>query len=327
MDEDEDEELPDSDTAPTREQDTPPRSNGRASESTDVSQEDFTSTRIVHVPPVARELMMTRDSGRQPTPRAHAHPTPGWHQGQLTPRRQRGFAHQPIVELSTSPTPSDVASVRSTGTSQSTGTAFFRSYTEANPAARLGGTLTPDLVFAEIGHGRGAGPGPSTILAQNHCRRDAAVEPSLHAASSAPQSIGLPPGSADMSSSEAPSTPRGFRAPHYDPRHDSGHNRTVVLTDTSNSYQRASPHPHTDRHPGFAVVRESTPPPPSPTTTRELHESVHSALAAAESRGRSVKRTLRNTFAAAETFFSGRASGGSAHDTAPGPRDGDTHGH
>ncbi|KAF8450517.1 hypothetical protein L210DRAFT_3639612 [Boletus edulis BED1] len=42
-----------------------------------------------------------------------------------TQRRSRGFGHQPVIEVSTSPTPSDIGSNRSTGTTQSNGAAFF----------------------------------------------------------------------------------------------------------------------------------------------------------------------------------------------------------
>ena len=71
----------------------------------------------------------------------------------------------------------------------------------------------------------------------------------------------------------------------------------------------------------------------SPAT--ELQESVHSVFAGAaapvvesDGRGRSVKRTLRNTLAVAETFFTGRTSGsGEGGAGMPGGRDVDTHGH
>jgi len=55
----------------------------------------------------------------------------------------------PIVEGSNSP-PSDEASVRS---NQSNGAGFFRSY--QGVSGGVNGVLTPDLIYAEIGHGRG----------------------------------------------------------------------------------------------------------------------------------------------------------------------------
>ena len=110
-----------------------------------------------------RELIMTRERASRPVSRGssgYMSPTPPV--AGPSSRRTRGFGHQPIVEASTSPTPSEAASNRSGGTSHSTGTAFFRNYVEAAATTRAG-VITPDLVFAEIGHGRGAGftPGPN----------------------------------------------------------------------------------------------------------------------------------------------------------------------
>ncbi|TFK71786.1 RNI-like protein [Pluteus cervinus] len=68
----------------------------------------------------------------------------------------------PIVEGSNSPPGSETASVRS---SQSNGAAFFRSYQDGAATANPNGALTPDLIFAEIGHGRGASTTPQ---AQHH---------------------------------------------------------------------------------------------------------------------------------------------------------------
>ncbi|RPD67348.1 RNI-like protein [Lentinus tigrinus ALCF2SS1-6] len=285
--------------------------------------------------PISRELMMTREPRRQPTPRAQprAQPanSPPWLN--VASSRRRGFGQQPIVEQSTSPTPSEAASNRSAGTNHSTGTTFFRTY--ADPGSARNGVMTPDLIYAEIGHGRGAGPGPSTILVQNHGRREPVVESSYPSASSSPtrHALALPPQSSiGMAASEVFSAPpRPFRMhDHEPPRVEYVHDRGPILHDTSNSYLRGHEQPHGSI--GFGIIREASPPSP---TTRELQESVHSALAGTsplldgDVRGRSVKRTLRSTFAAAETFFTGRTSGGGGPDgagMAPG-RDVDTHGH
>ncbi|KAF8639941.1 hypothetical protein AX17_001191 [Amanita inopinata Kibby_2008] len=87
-----------------------------------------------------------------------------------TPWGSRGQQHMattvadslPIIESanSASPSPSDVASNRSGRTNNSNGAGFFRAYHDVNAtppvlAARSNGALTPDLDFAEIGHGRG----------------------------------------------------------------------------------------------------------------------------------------------------------------------------
>ncbi|KAI0638014.1 RNI-like protein [Trametes polyzona] len=286
-----------------------------------------------------RDFAMTRETRRHPTPRAQpraqaANP-PTWLDAAGPSRPRRGFGQQPLVEQSTSPTPSEAASNRSGGTNHSTGTAFFRTYADANASMR-NGVMTPDLVFAEIGHGRGAGPGPSTILVQNHGRRDPGpvlenVYPAI--SSSPPGRNGTIP--APSSLGMAVFDPR-HPVHHREPRTDLAAARSPILYDASNSYMRT--HHHPDGPPGFAVLREASPRSHSPSpSTRELQESVHSALAGTspmmetDGRGRSVKRTLRNTFAAAETFFSGRGAGGSGADGAAGlaggGRDVDTHGH
>lgn len=284
-----------------------------------------------------REFTMTRESRRHPTPRAQPRAQiagpPTWLDAAGPSRPRRGFGQQPLVEQSTSPTPSDAASNRSAGTNHSTGTTFFRTYAEANGTVR-NGVMTPDLIYAEIGHGRGAGPGPSTILVQTHGRRDTgpAIENANPAMSASPPTRSLV---APVQASLGMAVFEPRHAPHHrDPRSDFVPGRSPILHDASNSYMR--PHHHPDGGVGFSVLRETSPRSLSPVpNTRDLQESVHSALAGTspmmdtDARGRSVKRTLRNTFAAAETFFSGRPAGGSGGDGAAGlnGRDVDTHGH
>lgn len=89
-----------------------------------------------------------------------------------TQRQHRNLADAlPIVESSASPSPIDTSGHVSAAASD-TGTGFFRSYNErpTNALSPLGGdgTLTPDLNFAEIGHGRGAhGAGTSATRGYN----------------------------------------------------------------------------------------------------------------------------------------------------------------
>jgi F-box and leucine-rich repeat protein GRR1 len=212
------------------------------------------------------------------------------------PRRTtaRVFGQQPVVEMSTSPAPSDVASNRSTGTNQSNG-AFFRTYQEAASSSRSNGALTPDLIFAEIGHGRGANNIAGqhmNLITQGHARRglesmplNAVAGPSSHGITQAMHSSGS----------------------QIDVRNSLGHDRAQVLADSSNSYRRSTDGLVTWPHvPGEIVSPSSSP------TTRELHESVQSAFGissqdsrgAAEGRGRRVKRSLRNTISAAENYAS-----------------------
>ncbi|KAL0949362.1 hypothetical protein HGRIS_009431 [Hohenbuehelia grisea] len=103
----------------------------------------------------------------------------------------------PLVEPSQSPPPSDVASNRSAGTNNSNGATFFRTYylnqgqglihhgVNVGGAggegvvglARSNGTRTPDLNFAEIGHGRGAqGQGQPPHPATGHPSNRRGVE-------------------------------------------------------------------------------------------------------------------------------------------------------
>ncbi|OSC98957.1 RNI-like protein [Trametes coccinea BRFM310] len=306
-------------------------------------QEDHSSHRTHYVP--SREHMMAREHRRHPAPRAQpraqAAAQPMWLDTSAGPSRpRRGFGQQPLIEQSTSPTPSEAASNRSAGTNHSTGTAFFRTYADGNTPAR-NGVMTPDLVYAEIGHGRGGGPGPSTILVQNHARRDAGpvVESSYASSSSSPSGRGMMPSTQpSIGMAVFDSRHTAFHPRDPPPRYDYAVSRSPILHDASNQYMRT--HGVPDAVPGFSVLRETSPRSLSPTpSTRELQESVHSALAGTnghvpmevDGRGRSVKRTLRNTFAAAETFFGGRAPpGGSSGDGAnghAGGRDVDAHGH
>jgi F-box and leucine-rich repeat protein GRR1 len=223
----------------------------------------------------------------------------------------RGFGHQPIVETSTSPTPSDVASNRSTGTNQSNG-AFFRTYQEAASSSRSNGAQTPDLIFAEIGHGRGAGNNTTShmnLLTQSHARRG--LDPVT------PYNV--------IASSSSHGITQAIHASGslVDVRNGVTHDRTQILADSSNSYHRSSDGlvtwPHLQGEP-VASSRSSSP------TTRELHDSVQSALGAtaqesretAEGRGRRVKRSLRNTINAAENYASsflfGRGTSSGVHD-------------
>ncbi|KAF8663408.1 hypothetical protein AX16_000980 [Volvariella volvacea WC 439] len=65
----------------------------------------------------------------------------------------------PIIEGLQSPSHSEEASARSAGTNQSNGAGFFRTYQDVS-TTRSTGVLTPDLNYAEIGHGRGAAFSP-----------------------------------------------------------------------------------------------------------------------------------------------------------------------
>lgn len=287
---------------------------------------------------VSREYLMSRERGSMPTPRGiPSHMAPAASTPQAGPsRRSRGFGHHPIVEASTSPAPSDAASQRSAGTNHSTGTAFFRHYADAAATAtRAAGVITPDLVFAEIGHGRGTGPVPGS-------NGQHVVVPSN------PQ----PYGSQIAIITNAPTASHmpiieddGLRTNGHTPN---GHtaNGHPVLVDSS--YPNLQTPQRTDSSSSWTQIQhdETSQSIPGSPTTRELHDAVHSAFARQnpdmDGRGRTVKRSLRNTFNAAEqyasSFLFGRGSSMTVNEGPSSPaqqqqqqqnhrRDSDQHGH
>lgn len=212
------------------------------------------------------------------------------------PRRTvtRTFGQQPVIETSTSPTPSEVASNRSTGTNQSSG-AFFRTYQEVASSSRSNGALTPELNFAEIGHGRGAGNSANAHVSFLAPGRVLEAPQAFHAIAG--------PSSSNHSSMPVVHSPGSLDDHQYVPMDTSTSNAPCGSADALIAW------PHL-RGGAEAGSLSSSP------TTRELHDSVQSAFTnsthesreTAEGRGRRVKRSLRNTINAAETFFFGRGS-------------------
>lgn len=232
---------------------------------------------------------------RAPNGRVNGHTATGSISSASRRTTARVFGHPPVVEMSTSPTPSD--SNRSTGTNQSSG-AFFRTYQEATSSSRSNGALTPDLVFAEIGHGRGTNNVTGqhmNLLAQAHGRRGLESTLPLDA-------VAVLPSHDVMQATHSSGS-------QIDARSSLGQDRPQVLTDSSNSYRRSSDGLVAWPHVQGETLSAS---PSSSPTTRELHESVQSALGissqdareVAEGRGRRVKRSLRNTISAAENYAS-----------------------
>ncbi|CCM04051.1 uncharacterized protein FIBRA_06210 [Fibroporia radiculosa] len=295
-------------------------------------------------PTIARELAMTRERGGTVVPRIRSQQTPS-HDPHGGVRRPRGFGQHPIIETSTSPAPSDAASAvsnRSGGTTSS-GTTFFRRAYVESPGAARNSVMTPDLVFAEIGHGRGADPGPSTVFMPVPHRRvpelSTGMQPYVVMPGVSPYAY------APTGSSSYPAT-SGFRLPvsDGDVRLAYPHDSRQILVDSSNSYQHGAGRSEIPAWVPPAQQEEESRSLSSSPTTRELQESIHSALGPqsalfdnreVDGRGRSVKRSLRNTFTAAEhyasSFFFGHGRGpGNGHDGAAGPatsRDSDSHGH
>ncbi|PCH41506.1 RNI-like protein [Wolfiporia cocos MD-104 SS10] len=299
---------------------------------------------IQRLMPVTRDLAMSRDRGHQPVPRSVTAPQPFWLMQQpVAQRRGRGFGQQPIVEPPSSPVPSEVASNGSEGTSR--GTTFFRTYTDASATAgpSRNGVITPDLVYAEIGHGRGTGILPNPVYVHDQVRRPAESVITAQTNGSHPHHPVYTHPHAGSSTQSQSTITNGSRLPVVDTDSDYPIDMRSVLVDSSNSYQQSSGRTVQNRRwsAGHREVRSRSL--SASPTTRELQESIHTALGPqsgffdnreGDGRGRSVKRTIRNTFSAAEqfanAFFGGRGHGGSGHEGAAGPangRDSDAHGY
>ncbi|KAJ6628796.1 hypothetical protein B0H10DRAFT_2160758 [Mycena sp. CBHHK59/15] len=192
----------------------------------------------------------------------------------------RGVADMlPIVETSRSPPPSDVASNRSARTNNSNGGGFFRTYQQPAPGSPRNGALTPDLNYAEIGHGRG------TRSHSNHTQHTPRRGEG-HTPHHRPPFI-------EVDSSESNRALQTSSSQVYSP--------TPWPLDSSSSYR---PSASTQTTASSVVWPYREPGSPTSLDTRELQESVQSALGSEnrEPRGRSVKRSLRNTLNVAEQY-------------------------
>ncbi|KAG6336533.1 hypothetical protein ID866_2555 [Astraeus odoratus] len=200
-------------------------------------------------------------------------------------RRQGGFGLHPVVETSPSPAPSDVASNPSAGTAQSNGAGFFRTYQDVALSSRSNGALTPDYDYAEIGHGRGASNffGSSLPTFGNHAFTSATI------GSGATQGITQATHSAVAS---------------MEPRHRQGQPQSSSLAMPDNPIPWPRQEPPTPTAAPSGSSSENSPPFNASSDPREP-----------DGRGRSVRRSLRNTFNAAEhyatSFLFGRSSGSS----------------
>lgn len=246
----------------------------------------------ITAPPTNRELSMSRDRASVPVARHSVQlhngniphiqpvsPTPG------PPRRSRGFGHLPIIEASTSPTPSEAASNRSGGTNHSTGTAFFRNYNDATHQQTRAGVITPDLVFAEIGHGRGA---------------DGASHQSNGRWSSDSVVLVSPPHSASYGSLPLSVSAHGMYT-------DQANGFNTNIADSPNAFHRPSPRTDAGSSSWTLIPEPVTGSTDALLPGRERQDSApdtHANGQETDSRGRHAKRGLRNTFTSAEQFAS-----------------------
>ena len=213
----------------------------------------------------------------------------------------------PVVESPVSP-PSDVASNHSIG-NNSNGTGFFPLYHE-RPALSVSprgyGALTPDLNYAEIGHGRGAQPVPidtGPTAAGSFARTGTRMQHSSNHDRTSRQAMIASPNVA-REASHPNSSQGSFESEEF-----TDQNVRPNISDKSWWYHES----------GLT------------STTRELQVSVQSALGVErrgrrerpdstqtpERRGRSVKRSIRNTFHAAEHYASSLLFGRNSEDTPP----------
>jgi F-box and leucine-rich repeat protein GRR1 len=241
---------------------------------------------------------------------------PGWTEA-AQQRRPRGFGQQPVIEESShSPPRSDAASNRSAGTNQSNGAGFFRTYQEvAGPTSPISnGALTPDLNFAEIGHGRGAvnggaaQPGPSFAV-PTYARRGGPGDPidgaASHGITQVIQASGPQAGFANAPVRHNPLLTAGINpfGINYPPPIYSQYATTTTPTAARTARNIQEPNPTVRDHRTSVQTPQSQLQPP---TTRPPDSSESE-----EGRGRSVKR-FKNTLTAAEqyasSFFFGRGN-------------------
>ncbi|TFK55512.1 RNI-like protein [Heliocybe sulcata] len=263
----------------------------------------------------------------------------------LARRVPTAFGHQPIIESSapTSPAQSD-------GSSTGNGAGFFRTYDRSQPgfdaanapgssARRDDGVLTPDLVFAEIGHGRGAQSDPSSSRSAripNSSIRPPPLPPAFYDDRGGLYGR-MTAGAGEPASSSRQATTHRMREERRGEAmtHDSRSNAS------SNAYSHVLGAPHTTD--GYGEVDPSRPGPsgrfstshssitaPNPSrhsqpritleSMPDVRESNRDGVAngssdslpiplnnsnvSSESRGRSVGRTFRNTLNAAEHYAS-----------------------
>ena len=236
----------------------------------------------------------------------------------------------PLQDARSSSKASDAGSAHSSATNNtnaSNGASFYRTYYNRAGQGGEGGTYTPDLVFAEIGHGRGregreatAGPGPSTMM-QSTWRSESDT-------SSPNDEIVLENGDSAVRSDTDLSLGGVIDGKRI---HDWERARHQSSSDVNYPLYRRGPTMSHETLPWINRRDEHDASSPIPylsvsPTTRELHESVQAALSGArpgptttlsstqglassedmmiDGRGRNVKRSFRNTLNAAEQYAS-----------------------
>jgi hypothetical protein len=229
------------------------------------------------------------------------------------PIRRGGFGDVPIVEAPASPPPpSDAESARSSGTNVSNGAGFFRTYLNRpqganglpSPTSRSvdGGAHTPDLIYAEIGHGRGIGPSHQTVAGPSNPHRYSPYTP-VNGVNSHVLANGVGHPMTRNGHVSPTSPPAGVNSAHYQGHQVSAWSRRASLDPSVSS--ASSPVPP---EPTSSV--SSLSPTPVPAETPDMNPT--------DSR-RSTKRTFKNAlssvFGRTSGDGGGRSGGGSNADS------------
>ncbi|PPQ77719.1 hypothetical protein CVT25_011154 [Psilocybe cyanescens] len=200
----------------------------------------------------------------------------------------------PVVESSASPSPNDLIP-------NDNGAGFFRTYQERPPtpavSPRGNGALTPDLNYAEIGHGRGAQGGASRGSAPT-CDRTPmqTFAPRISPAPDPPQSAG----------SDSDGEPGNKVPEHSTPIAPTAGNAWIHNSSTAGN-RRVTLESSILSPPGTAANEETTHHAlgSEPRGRREQPgNQVQQQQGSSDPRARSVKRTFRNTINAAEHYAS-----------------------
>lgn len=235
----------------------------------------------------------------------------------------RSPTHSPPPALNPTPGPSRLNAVERlptspAGSEASSAGAFFRTYQSSSADGRPDGALTPDLNFAEIGHGQGPAAWHGQEQNQNHANQfiDSTTNgddrPQYGANASHVRG-----GSARRSTTQAAGVGQGPFGPN-----GSFH---AVNGNTNGTYHASGAHPSTTNGTTPHGINGTSPPPviiqgPPMTreernrgrqrTSREPQEPMQPATSPGQSQGRGPKRILRNTLNSVEqhatSFFFGR---------------------
>ena len=196
----------------------------------------------------------------------------------------------PIIESSSSQSQSEAS--RNNPSNADNGSNFFRAYQDrpstSGISPRGNGALTPDLNYAEIGHGRGAQSG-STSRAQHLTTDERTPRPCFNSRLS-----------------PAPEPPRSASSHANSDSEDEQEHTTPAAPYVDNKWMFREP---VLTAPATTELQHSV----QPTAESRGRPEQTQSSQTSQPRARSVKRSLRNTFSAAEHYASsllfGRSSG------------------